>query len=100
MDEPMNIPKIKREWTIGTVLASLGSLSSIIIVLGSMWWMAAGYAGKADQVPAISAQVQKNKEAIAVMRNQQANNHQQYEQILDQLDHLNAKIDHMAEGRR
>lgn len=38
----VHLPRVERSWTIGTVLASIGSLATIIVVIIGMIW---GYAG-------------------------------------------------------
>jgi hypothetical protein len=102
----IHLPRIDRSWTIGTVLASLGSLLTIIVVVVTAIrsYDAVSYA--TQNIPTIQAdakaaheQQEAIRQDVAVLKIQQQNSDGRYAEILSQLANLNIKVDRLNDSK-
>lgn len=102
--EMMQLPEVQKTWTVGTILASITSLLSLLSFIGATVWFAAQLDAATKGIPDIlSKQAEtterQNKQAqeIAVLQNQQHYTDVRYAEIMAQLAEINAKLDRQGE---
>ena len=95
-----HLPHVDRTWTLGTVLAAVGSLLSLVSFIGGMIWFAAELKESTKNIPGILAKqtdlssVQgKQSQDIAVLQDQQHYTDMRYAEIMSQLAKISEKID-------
>ena len=93
------LPPIKREWTIGTVLSFAGSLATLSVFVGGLVWGYSRVTEATTWVPALREEVVSEKTDIAVLKVEQENQAQQNEEILSQLSSINRKLDRIQESK-
>lgn len=93
-DIPMiHIPPVKKEWTVGTVLAALTSILSLLATLCTVIWFAAKLDTVTQHVPTIQQRQMEQDRAIAVLQDQQHYTDLRYAEIMAQLATINQKLD-------
>lgn len=89
----IHIPNAKKEWTIGTVLAALTSIFSLLATLCTVIWFAARLDTVTQHVPSIQQRQQEQDRSIAVLQDQQHYTDIRYAEIMTQLAAINQKLD-------
>lgn len=89
----IHIPPVKKEWTVGTVLAAITSILSLLATLCTVIWFAAKLDTVTQRVPTIQQRQQENDRAIAVLQDQQHYTDLRYAEIMTQLAAINQKLD-------
>jgi len=102
--EMMHLPQVQRTWTVGTVLASITSILSLISLIGGIFWFASQLDSATKGIPDIlrkqAEMTEKtNKQAmeIAVLQDQQNYTNTRYAEIMSRLAEINAKLDRQNE---
>lgn len=95
----IHIPNVKKEWTIGTVLAALTSVLSLLATLCTVIWFAAKLDTVTQHVPTIQQRQQENERSIAVLQDQQHYTDLRYAEIMTQLATINQKLDAQYAGQ-
>lgn len=89
----IHLPIVKREWTIGTVLAALTSTISLLATLVTVVWFAAKLDIVSQRVPSVQQRQNEQDRAIAVLQDQQHYTDLRYAEIMTQLATINQKLD-------
>ena len=96
-----HLPHVQNTWTLGTVLATSGSLFAVITVLVGMVLSYASIKYAANNIPTLQMQQVSNTQDIAVLKSHQrdmdAQNAASLSAIFSQLEHLNDKLDRLNE---
>ncbi len=99
-------PGIERTWTIGTVIAAIGSVVTVVTVIVGLVWGYAGISYSTQKIPSLEQTVAAHAQQqeidvrdIAVLKSQQANNATQYGQIMAQLGSLGDKLDQLNQQK-
>lgn len=95
LEEPnmIHIPPVKKEWTVGTVLAAITSILSLLATLCTVIWFAAKLDTVTQHVPTIQQRQQDQDREIAVLQDQQHYTDIRYAEIMTQLATINQKLD-------
>lgn len=93
LDPMIHIPPVKKEWTVGTVLAALTSILSLLATLCTVIWFAAKLDTVTQHVPTIQQRQMEQDRAIAVLQDQQHYTDLRYAEIMTQLATINQKLD-------
>lgn len=93
------LPRVERSWTIGTVLASIGSLATIIVVVVGMIWGYAGVTFATNSIPDLKSTQGDLKQRVAVLEANAKNGDEKQNEILQQLYRLNDKVDRLSESK-
>lgn len=96
----LRMPEVKREWTIGTVLAAITSTVSLLATVVTVVWFAAKLDTVTQHVPSIQQRQSEQDRAIAVLQDQQHYTDLRYAEIMTQLAVINQKLDKQREDEQ
>lgn len=94
-----HLPHVESTWSIGTVLAAVGSLVTIVVVVVGMIWGYAGISYAAHNIPQIQNTQDSLKQRVAVIEANAKNGDAKQSEILQQLYRLNDKVDRLSEQK-
>lgn len=89
----MTVSLSKSQWTIGTILAVVTGISSLLATLCTVIWFAAKLDTATQHVPSIQQRQNEQDRAIAVLQDQQHYTDLRYAEIMTQLTAINQKLD-------
>lgn len=94
-----HLPSVDRTWTIGTVLAAIGSLVTVVVVVVGMIWGYAGISYATSSIPQIKETQEGLTQRVGVIEANVKNSDAKQTEILQQLYRLNDKIDRLSETK-
>lgn len=94
-----HLPPVEKTWTIGTVLAAVGSLVTILVVVVGMIWGYAGVTFATSSIPQLKDSTDKNTQRIVALETNAKNGDEKQNEILQQLYRLNDKVDRLSESK-
>jgi hypothetical protein len=98
-EPPAHFPHLDRTWTIGTMIAAVGSLMTVIVVIIGGFWNYAGLSYMTSNVPAIKRTQEDLQNRVTVLEVQQRNNDSTYTEILRQLNAMGDKLDKLRDSK-
>lgn len=94
-----HLPPVDRSWTVGTVLASVTSVLSLLTMLGSFIWFEARIKYVTDNVPELEKQEVLSQQNIAVLQDQQRYADLHYAEIMTKLDRIELTLNKERSGK-
>lgn len=88
-----HLPHVDKTWTVGTVLASVTSILSLVTMIGSCIWFAAKVDDATATVPAIQKEEVLTEQNVAVLQDQQKYTDARYIEIMEKLKEIDIKLD-------
>lgn len=95
----VHIPPVQNTWTLGTILASVTSITSLLSMLIGGIWLAARLDVATKNIPAILSQQATIQTNVAVLQDQQRYTDMRYAEIMVELKEISHKIDHDQQDR-
>lgn len=95
----VHIPPVRNTWTLGTILASATSITSLLSMLIGGIWLAARLDVATKNIPSIIDRQTITEQNVAVLQDQQKYTDMRYAEILLQLKELSRKIDQDQQER-
>lgn len=94
-----HIPHVSNSWTLGTVLASITSLLSLLGMIGTVIWFSSHVNDAVAGIPATNDRSLLNAKEITVLKVQQQYTDMRYAEIMTQLAKINQKLDEQRDLR-
>jgi hypothetical protein len=84
---------MRNTWTVGTVLASALSLSSLLSMFAGGIWFAARLDSATKNIPQVMEMEKTDEVNIAILQDQQKYTDMRYAEIMVKLDKIDQKLD-------
>jgi len=88
----VELPHVENSWTIGTVLASVGSLCAVISVVVGLIWGYAGVTYATAAIPELKTATELDERNIAVLQSQKAETDRRFEEIIQRLGDIQRSL--------
>lgn len=95
----LHIPPVQNTWTLGTILASVTSITSLLSMLIGGIWLAARLDVATKNIPTILSQQATIQTNVAVLQDQQRYTDMRYAEIMVELKEISRKIDQDQQAR-